>query len=262
MKESLVKRYTGFLGVVLLISSLNASAQKKVVLDNYYNNEISPKTNNPYHYIWSDKADSGFSQFGELFQSEGAEISMLAQEPTGSNLKGVSVYIIVDPDTPAETPKPNYMSAKDAATIAKWVKKGGVLLMMSNDMNNAEFDHFNLLAAKFGMHFNKVLLHPVINRDYEMGAYTNLPEHPLFSGLSKIYMKEVSSITCSGAAKPVLSEKGDVVMAECRYGKGYVLAIGDPWIYNEYIGHSRLPESFENMQAAKNLVKLLLSGGK
>ena len=25
-------------------------------------------------------------------------------------------------------------------------------------------------------------------------------------------------------------------------GKGYVFAIGDPWIYNEYIDHDRLPE--------------------
>ncbi|MEL7587505.1 MAG: hypothetical protein AAGU19_12390 [Prolixibacteraceae bacterium] len=38
--------------------------------------------------------------------------------------------------------------------------------------------------------------------------------------------------------------------------------MSDPWIYNEYIDHSRLPEDFENMQAAKNLVSLLLAGGE
>ena len=37
------------------------------------------------------------------------------------------------------------------------------------------------------------------------------------------------------------------------------LAIGDPWIYNEYIGHSRLTPDFDNSKAAANLVRLLLS---
>ena len=48
-------------------------------------------------------------------------------------------------------------------------------------------------------------------------------------------------------------------MAETTYGKGKVLAVGDPWLYNEYIGNSRLPKSFENMKAAQNLVDYLLS---
>jgi len=71
----------------------------------------------------------------------------------------------------------------------------------------------------------------------------------------------IVSITCAGKAKPVLTEDDQTIIAECRYGKGYVLAVGDPWIYNEYIGHSRLPKDFENMQAAGNLVRLRLAGG-
>jgi len=53
-------------------------------------------------------------------------------------------------------------------------------------------------------------------------------------------------------------ENGQVLIATASYGKGYVLAIGDPWIYNEYIDHWLLPADFENLQAAKNLVALLL----
>jgi hypothetical protein len=37
------------------------------------------------------------------------------------------------------------------------------------------------------------------------------------------------------------------------------MAIGDPWLYNEYIDHALLPESFENLKAANNLVELLLN---
>jgi unsaturated rhamnogalacturonyl hydrolase len=48
-------------------------------------------------------------------------------------------------------------------------------------------------------------------------------------------------------------------MAEAKVGKGYVFAVGDPWIYNEYMDHDKLPVSFDNHQAAVNLTKLLLS---
>jgi unsaturated rhamnogalacturonyl hydrolase len=41
-----------------------------------------------------------------------------------------------------------------------------------------------------------------------------------------------------------------------------VFAIGDPWIYNEYMDHDRLPESFENRKAAENLTDLLLGHAK
>jgi unsaturated rhamnogalacturonyl hydrolase len=92
-----------------------------------------------------------------------------------------------------------------------------------------------------------------------MGACTNLPDQPLFKGVSKIYIKEISDINLKGSAKAILTEKGKVLMAECKYGKGYVFAIGDPWIYNEYIDHDRLPAGFDNRKAAENLTDLLLS---
>lgn len=33
----------------------------------------------------------------------------------------------------------------------------------------------------------------------------------------------------------------------------YIFAIGDPLIYNEYIDHAILPDTFENLKAAENL---------
>jgi unsaturated rhamnogalacturonyl hydrolase len=111
---------------------------------------------------------------------------------------------------------------------------------------------------KFGMAFNHVTLHPVSGTDFEMGASTNLPDHPVFRGVSKIYIKEVSDIRLTGNARAILNENGKVLIAESNYGKGYVFAIGDPWIYNEYIDHDRLPESFQNRKAAENLTGFLL----
>ncbi len=232
--------------------------QKRVVLDNFYNNELHAKTGKPFHYLWSDTAMSGFSQLGGLFTSKGAEIKTLHSAPNATNLKDAAVYLIVDPDTKLESPTPNFMTEKAAGEIAQWVEKGGVLLLMANDSKNAELDSLNILAGKFGMQFNKDQLHPVTGRNWEMGASVNLPGHMLFKNVKRIYLKEVASISCTGKTKPVLTENSNVLMAEANYGKGYVFAIGDPWIYNEYIDHWLLPNDFDNMQAAKNLVKLLL----
>ncbi len=235
--------------------------QRKVVgLDNWFNREYNKKTGKLFHYTWNDVENSGFSQFGDLFRNEGCVLKTIGQEPAGAVLGYLDVYIIVDPDTTTESKNPNYILSESINSIKRWVEAGGVLLLMGNDGPNCEFTHFNHLAETFGFHFVPVTLNPVINRDWEMGAETNLPDHPLFKGVSKIYMKEVAPIKLSGDAKPVLVDNGNIYIAETSYAKGRVLAIGDPWLYNEYIGHKLLPDSFENMKTARNLVDYLLAG--
>ncbi len=243
----------------LILFSLPGITQKTVGLDNWFNHEISEKTGKVFHYTWDDTANSGFSILGDIFRKQGADLKTITLAPGKNVLEGLDVYIIVDPDTTSENPSPNYITSKDAGTIKKWVKRGGVLLLMANDGPNCEFTHLNDLAEIFGLHFNAVTLNPVSNRRWEMGAETDLPDHPIFQGVRKIYMKEVSSISLSGKAKAILTdENNNVLMASCDFGKGLVLAVGDPWLYNEYIGHRLLPGDFQNMKAARNLCAFLL----
>jgi unsaturated rhamnogalacturonyl hydrolase len=239
----------------------NGFSQPVVGLDNWYNHETNAKTGNPFHYLWTDTAFSGYSRWGKIFLAKGAKLTTTGK-PDDALLSKINVYIIVDPDTTTENPAPNYISQEDIVSIKKWVNKGGVLAILANDAPNCEFTHLNKLMSQFGMTFNHVTLHPVTGTNFEMGACTNLPDHPLFKGVKKIYIKEVSDINLSGTSKPILTEKGKVLIAENKVGKGYVFAIGDPWIYNEYIDHDRLPESFENRKAAENLTDLLLSYAK
>jgi hypothetical protein len=241
--------------------SPDAFSQTVVGLDNWFNSETNAKTSKPFHYLWSDTASSGYSRWGEIFKGRGAQITTVGK-PSSGVLEKINIYIIVDPDTTTETPYPNYISTADIKAIKSWVKKGGILAVLANDAPNCEFTHLNQLMSEFGMSFNHVTLHPVTGTNFEMGACVNLPEHPLFKGVSKIYIKEVSDINLSGTATAVLTENGKVLMGENRYGKGYVFAIGDPWIYNEYIDHDKLPESFENRKAAENLSDLLLGNVK
>jgi unsaturated rhamnogalacturonyl hydrolase len=242
-------------------------AQKQVVLDNYYNNEFDAKTGKPFHYLWEDTAMSGFSDFGKLFTDKGAVLSTLKEKPTAKNMKTAKVYIIVDPDNQLETAHPNFMDEKAAEAIANWVKKGGVLLLLTNDAKHAELDSFNILPAKFGMKYGMAMLHPEKSesgkpRNFNSCASTKFPNHPLFKGISKIFLKEIAPIVCTAPALPVLVEDGQAIIAEAKYGKGYVLAVGDPWLYNEYIGHFLLSADFQNTETAANLVDLLLSKAK
>ncbi len=243
-----------------LIVIINASlaGQVQVSLDNWYNRETSSKTGKPFHYLWTDTENSGFSRLGKVFTDAGAKISTLENAPAKADLAKTDIYIIVDPDTTTESASPNYILTPEIKLIKKWVKKGGVLLLMANDGPNCEFTHFNQLAGQFGMYFNAVTLNPVKGNQWEMGAETNLPDHPLFMGVSKIYMKEVSPITIKGNAQKVLTDGDNIYIAESGFGKGFVLAIGDPWLYNEYIDNDRLPQDFENRKAAENMVKYLL----
>ncbi len=250
-----------FIPVIFLItiSLFNPTlAQIRVGLDNYYNNEIQADTGKPYHYIWADTTDSGYKQWGDMFEAQQATLSLVKESPR-KLLKDVDIYIIVDPDTVSENPNAKYVTEKEALAIAKWVEEGGVLVVLSNNAPNAEFTHFNRLTENFGIHFNAVTLLPVSEQEWEMGAITDLPNHPVFSGVTKIYMKEVCSMSLSGHAKPVLEKDENIIMAETNFGNGHVFAVGDPWIYNEYIGHKYLPASFENGKAAENLTRYLIS---
>lgn len=232
-------------------------AQKNVGLDNWFNRETNSKTGQLYHYLWTDTAWSGFSRWGKIFTDKGAKISQI-EKPVSSSLKKLSVYIIVDPDTIPENPNPNYIGNDDIEAITKWVNSGGVLVLMTNDAKNCEFTHVNMLTSVFGIQFNYVSLHKVPKGEWDKGAFTSFIDHPMFKGISKIYLKEISSLTLTGCAKPILTENGIAFMAESCYGKGRVIAIGDPWIYNEYIDHDRLPADFQNHQAAENFADYLL----
>lgn len=241
---------------------------KVVCLDYFFNNEWRIKKDSKdstlerWHYTWEDTTNGGFSQLGQVIDHLGAELDTLQCSPTVSNLRRYSIYIIVDPDTPKETANPNYISDEASKAIVSWVESGGVLVLMANDKGNAEFEHFNKLAERFGIHFNEDSHHKVVNNVYEMGKTDKFPKHSIFKGVKQIFTKEVSTLKLQKPAEPILAENDIVLMASVKFGKGLVFAVGDPWLYNEYIDHRRLPIEYENYKAAKNLFHWLLNGAK
>ena len=235
---------------------------KKVVLDYYFNNEWrkdATGTQVRFHYTWDDKMNSGFAMLGDVFRIHGATTAALETAPDAASLSKADIYIIVDPDTKKETENLHLIEAAHRKAIADWVKAGGVLVLMGNDMNNAEFEHFNLLAKQFGIHFDSTNYNQVFNNVYQQGALEVAPGNPIFKSPKKIFVKELATLTLSKPAVPILRDSGHAIIATSKYGKGVVFAIGDPWLYNEYFDGRRLPADLENYAAGDDLVRWLLA---
>ena len=270
--------------LIVLIASAGAVAQapasqpspadseigrgKVVGLDYFFNHQV--KNGVQFHYIWDDAKNSGYSQFGKVWEQYGATLASLPRAPTRLDLDRFSIYIIVNPSTvkSAADHAPNYIQPDDANAIAGWVNDGGVLALFANDRNNCEFDHFNLLAQCFGIKFNGDLRNTVPShkdKDMVRGTFSEFPDHPLFKDVKMIFLKEICTLTVTDPAQVLLTapkqdgaEGTDIIMATAHYGKGFVFAVGDPWFYNEYIDVKTPTLPIENRKACENLVRWLL----
>src|ERR1017187_3114667 len=205
-----------------------------------------------FHYKWDDDSNNGFSFFGRAFQRHGANLAELTAAPTPDTLAKAQVYIIASPDIPAKNPNPHYMDKGSGNAIEAWVKDGGVLLLFSNDRDNTEFTNFNTLSDRFGIHFNPVLSHHVIEPDHASGEVLIPPGTGIFGDGFKAYMKDTSTIAVSGPAKALVTDHGDVMIAVSHVGKGAVLAVVDPWFYNEYADGRKMRE-YDGFEAAEDV---------
>jgi unsaturated rhamnogalacturonyl hydrolase len=146
------------------------------------------------------------------------------------------------------------MNASDANTIASWVKEGGVLILLANDSANCDLAHFNILAYKFGIHFTDASINMVKGTAFEMGAaYASHLNEVLKEG-QKMYVKEVSALNVIAPATSIAFAENKAVAAISNYGKGHVIAVGDPWLYNEYVDGRKLPFGFQNFEAMQQVV--------
>jgi unsaturated rhamnogalacturonyl hydrolase len=235
---------------------------RTVLLDAWFNSQKRPDAFGQqvyFHYKWNDLSNSGYSLFGHIFNNFGAETKTLYTAPTIAELHQAQVYIIVSPDIPVKNPNPHYMQPEDAAQIAEWVNAGGVLVMMENDPGNADLEHLNLLAERFGIRYNNVLRNQVDGNKFEMGKVAIVGGGPIFHASHTAFMKEICTISIKSPAAALLRDRGDILMASARYGKGTVFATVDPWLYNEYTDGRKLPAQYDNYAAGKELVRWFLA---
>jgi unsaturated rhamnogalacturonyl hydrolase len=205
-----------------------------------------------FHYKWDDDSYNGYSLFGRAFERHGADLASLPTAPTRANLAQAQIYIIASPDIPSKNPNPHYMDQASGDAIEAWVRSGGVLLLFSNDRDNTEFTHFDTLADRFGMRFNPVLSHHVVDPDHSTGEVVIPPGTGIFGAGFTAYMKDTSTITPTGPARALATDHGDVMIALAHIGKGVVLGIVDPWFYNEYADGRKMGQ-YKGFEAADDV---------
>ena len=66
------------------------------------------------------------------------------------------------------------------------------------------------------------------------------------------YMKDTSTVTVSGPAKALVTDRGDVIIAVSHLGKGTVLGVVDPWFYNEYADGRKMGQ-YRGFEAAQDV---------
>lgn len=230
---------------VLAVLVCTAAMQAQVVaVDGFHNNESKA----PDHYQWDGVRQGGFSELGKVLKSLGAELKTVRERVTPATLSGVKVFIIVDPDTPAETADPKYIESSEIEAIDNWVRSGGRLVLLGNDKGNAEFEHLNQLAGKFGITFLEETYPKVQGKGILVAKGTT----PIFQNASEVYLVEVAPLKLAPGVDVVLEDHGTPIMAMAHPGRGMVFALGDPWVYNEYIDRK------DNRTVAKNLFSDLL----
>jgi unsaturated rhamnogalacturonyl hydrolase len=219
-------------------------AQAVVALDGYHNAERGL----PEHYQWEGTSDGSFSKLANGFRAHDVELRTLRARIDAASLQGVNLLIIVDPDAPEETPEPKYIEDAEIDVIAKWVNEGGRLVLLGNDKGHAEFTHFNKLASHFGIQF----LEETYPKMTGKAILVATGRHSIFEGGLQAYLVEVAPLKLTAPAEAVLTDKGTDIMALAQVGRGMVFALGDPWLYDEYIEHN------DNVRIATNLFTMLL----
>jgi unsaturated rhamnogalacturonyl hydrolase len=136
----------------------------------------------------------------------------------------------------------------EISAIERWVHGGGRLVLLGNDKGHAEFEHFNQLARRFGIEF----LEETYPRVKGKGILIASGDTPIFEGAPEVYLVEVAPLKLSADVRILLADHGTPIMALAQAGKGEVFAVGDPWVYNEYIDYRN------NRAVAANLFRQLL----
>ncbi len=240
-----------------LLKEKNKFKGKNLTIDRYFNKEY--RDGKLFHYTWDDQYDSGFSWLGNYPLQRGAQLTHLDQAPLATNLKNTDLYIIIDPDGLKDSKSPNYVKQGNVLAITNYVKNGGSLLLMLNDSTNSDTKHVKKLTRAFGVEITDKNINFVKNDNFPEGDVFTSSTSKIFKSNYKLFVKELVTLQPTHSDVMVEAAVGnDAVIVSRKYGKGKVVIVGDPWLYNEYVNGRKLPVEYQNLQASYDLIDWLL----
>ncbi len=100
------------------------------------------------------------------------------------------------------------------------------------------------MAAKFGIEFVATTFKNAKGEDH----ITVTSSSPVLGNGLRAYLVNVAPLKLSNPkAEALITDNGTPIAAMVPHGKGFVFAVGDPWIYNEYINRANNREMAENL---------------
>ncbi|HWY75297.1 MAG TPA: hypothetical protein VN281_06750 [Verrucomicrobiae bacterium] len=142
-------------------------------------------------------------------------------------LAGVSVVLIANPSDKAvgTNPPPPHVSAADIKSLARFVDRGGGLIVMGNQENhNLETEDMNRLLLRFGLQFTNLYT--------DVKKLVLPPETPIVGGLRwGYYTGNLVLITPDHPAHPrplIVNDLNQKPLKGTRDAPGALLAIAEP----------------------------------
>ncbi len=212
-----------------------ASATDKVVLFDDTKGETSGNAD------WV--INGAYSNWADALKDKGYVVNELTEGSiTSSELKGVSVFIIPEPQ--------NLFTNSEVKAIKDFVRNGGGLVIISDhagaDRNHSGWDAvkvFNqsLKTADFGITFDndKISDHPVT--DLNKKDFPNM-----LKGVNSIGVWGCATLTLSNNAKYIAKSYKGIVVAASTYGSGKIVAIGDSSIFDDGSGSNSSDKLYDN----------------
>lgn len=235
----------GFVALLLLLGTVAAPGadKKPVFLYTRYFNAEGEERYSP---------DTTYKDILDRLRAHNIDVRVDAKPLTAQSLTGVNVILIANPSDKAVEghPPPHHFDSKDIDVIARFVQRGGGLIIMGNQENhNLEVEDTNKLLARFGLQF--------ASRMTDAKKLVLPTTTPIIGGLrwayytgnqividSKHPAKPRSLVTNDLSQKPVNGNRDEPgsLLAIAEPGRGRVVVVTDAgWIANFALSERGVP---------------------
>ncbi len=158
-----------------------------------------------YHYKWDDDSDNGYSFFGRAFQRYGVHLATAPRRAHPRQPRPRADLRHRLTRHPHQKPQPalhGQSQRRRHRGLGPRRRRPPALLQRPRQHRVHPLQH---PRDRFGIHFNPVLSHHVVDPDHSTGEVVIPPGTGIFGTGFTAYMKDTSTITATGPAKALVT---------------------------------------------------------